>query len=489
MQTVPKGSARAPRQVVIGKRARRMTAPAQTVVPHAVRAEERTHGDHHLVRELRTRWRFIALVTLVALLLGVAASLLLPKQYDAETQLLVSVSSADDAVALSQGSDFSEQRVQTYMSVATSRPVMEKVIEDLGLHTTPNELAEKVTAEAVPETVLLTITARDTDPDLAAEIANSTAENLMAEIGSLEKGDGENSTPVRTVVVENAIAPTTASSPSVLRNGLLAMIGGCALAIMYVYLRSILDTKVRSADALAEGTPQIPMLARIPRDPGRASDPAVISGHGAFTTSEAYRMLRTRLRYANIDGSVSSIMVTSVAEGEGKSSVASLLAAALADSGVNVLLIDADLRRPSIAEKFGLEGDAGLTAVLTRQASFRDVVQESPTTGVQVMTAGVESPNPAELLESQTMRDLLSELSEEYDLVIIDTPPVMATADTLSVAAVADEVLLVVRTDGKVTRRAVLRAVDSLTFVGARLLGTVATFSKVDRSQASSYYY
>lgn len=456
-------------------------------LPRARVPKEARREEFPLMHQMKRLWKSMIAIALTACALGVGASLLLPEQYDAEAKIMVSVNSAQDVNALSQGNDFSRERVQTYIDVATSRPVLDAVIAELSLETTPEELAEKVTAEAVPETVLLRLVVRDESPEMAARIANAVAGQLMSQIDELERGGEGTTALVRTVLVEPASAPAEASTPSIPRNAVFALLAGVAIAVLYVYLRGTLDTRIRTAEALSEGL-ELPLLAKIPRGGARASDPTLMTEHDPTGFSESYRLLRTRLRYANADGKLDTIMVTSVSEGEGKSSVSSLLATACAESGMKVLLIDADLRRSSIADRFGLEKAVGLSAVLTRQATLDEAVQHSRDTGVDVLAAGMLPPNPAELLESQTMNDLLLEAKRGYDLVLIDTPPVASTADATSVSTIADAVLFVVRTDGRVSRRSVERALDGMSFVGSRVLGVVATFVKMDKVESARYY-
>lgn len=467
----------------------RREPPATTLrgVPRAGLVREARREDFPLIEQLRSQWKLLVWISVVACVLGIGVSLQLPKEYEAEAQIMVSVNSSEDVAALSLGNNFSQERLQTYIAVATSRPVMEKVIAELELNETPTGLAERVSAEAVPETVLLRVVARDSDPRLAAQIADSLAAALMTEIDEIERADGQATALVRTVLVEDATIPSEPSAPSVPRNAVLALLGGLGGSVLFVLLRGILDTRIRSTEHLAEDF-GIPLFASIPRDSKHASDPMVLANYDNEDFSEAYRLLRTRLRYANTDGRLDAIMITSVGECEGKSSVSSLLAAALAESGLNVLLIDGDLRRPTIAKKFGLEEAAGLSAVLTRQATLDEAVQRSVGVRVDVLAAGILPPNPAELLESQSMRDLISEAKRKYDMLIIDTPPITASVDATSLSVIADAVLLVVRTDGKVTKHAIRRSLIGMNLVGSRVLGMVATFTKADGSNLSSYY-
>lgn len=219
----------------------------------------------------------------------------------------------------------------------------------------------------------------------------------------------------------------------------------------------------------------------------RTISPMVITHHdpGAIA-SEAFRVLRTNLQFMGLDKPVKTILVTSATPGEGKTTTAVNLAIAFAQTGAKVLLIDADLRRPTVAKVLGLENWKGLTPALISQEEPEQFLTQTGINGLAVMTSGPLPPNPAELLGSGRMERLLEHLAEQFDVVLIDTPPVLAVTDACVLAPKVDGVLGVVRS-GKVEREKAVRAKEALTAVKANLLGVV--LGDVAQKHGEGYYY
>jgi len=197
-------------------------------------------------------------------------------------------------------------------------------------------------------------------------------------------------------------------------------------------------------------------------------------------------MLRTNVEYSAIDQTLQVIVVTSSKPGEGKSTTCANLAVAYAQTSKKVLLIDADMRKPSQHHLFGKSNRLGLTTALFRQKELQDVIQQTNTDDLAIISAGPTPPNPSELLASKRMAALLETARERYDVVIIDTPPLMYVTDAQIAAAQSDGVILVVEA-GKVKKDVALRAKASLDHVKARLIGVV--LNNVPRKHSDSYYY
>jgi receptor protein-tyrosine kinase len=224
----------------------------------------------------------------------------------------------------------------------------------------------------------------------------------------------------------------------------------------------------------AEHVSGLPTLGLIPKGTkGRSAIDLISVTDPASPAAEAYRSLRTSVKFLNLDSSVKTIMVTSAGASEGKTVTAANLAAVLAQRGDKVLLVGADLRRPRVHQLFGAPQSPGLTTVLLGDASPGSAiyaVEEVP--GLHVMAPGSPPPNPAELLDSSRTRELLALISSEYDSVIIDAPPVLPVTDAQILAGVADGVLLVVAYRES-SRRGVARTIELLGQVDAPLVGTV----------------
>jgi len=204
--------------------------------------------------------------------------------------------------------------------------------------------------------------------------------------------------------------------------------------------------------------------------------------------SEQYRTIRTNIQFAAVDRDIQVIMVTSSIPGEGKSTSAANLAVVFAQQGKNVLLIDADLRKPTMHYTFNVTNTFGLTNVLTRRMDLSEAVEKTEVENLDILSSGPIPPNPAELLGSKAMDELLKQLRTEYSTIIIDTPPLMAVADAQILASKCDGSILVINS-GKTVIDNVLKSKEKLTSSSARILGTILNNKKIISKQDIYYYY
>ncbi|MBU8854001.1 CpsD/CapB family tyrosine-protein kinase [Bacillus sp. FJAT-26377] len=202
--------------------------------------------------------------------------------------------------------------------------------------------------------------------------------------------------------------------------------------------------------------------------------------------AEQYRTIRTNIQFSNVDQDIKTIVLTSSGAEEGKSTTSSNLATVYAQQGLNVLLIDADLRKPTGHYTFRLENHIGLTNVLTRQSTLAQAVQESEIPHLSVLTSGPIPPNPSELLASAQMAELLKEMKQQFDMIIFDTPPILAVADAQILANQVDGTILVV-SSGKTEKDAALKSKELLSNAQGKLLGVVLNNRKVE--EGNYYYY
>ncbi|MET8631791.1 polysaccharide biosynthesis tyrosine autokinase [Streptomyces sp. NPDC004096] len=441
---------------------------------------------HGFLKALGRRWPTVVVCLLLAIGAAFAATTLSTPVYEARTQLFVATRTGEDTTQLNQGQSFSQARVQSYAEIVTTRQVTATVVEELGLHTTPEELASRITARAPLNTVLIDITVRDTVPLRAARIANAVADRFTSVVERLEtpkrlSGSGKSSrsrtSPVSLGVTQEAVAPTAPVSPRPVLNLVAGVLGGLLLGAGLVALRETLDTTLKTGEMLTQFT-ALPVLGTIPYDRNAPKKPLVTSDVHS-KRAEAFRKLRTNLQFSQVDDPPRLIVVTSSVPGEGKTNTAVNLALSLAEAGVSTCLVDADLRRPCVAPTFGLVQDAGLTTVLIGQARIEDVMQQSGG-GLSVLTSGAVPPNPTELLASARMEEVLRELADTYEIVIVDSAPLLPVADTLGLASLAQGALLVVRA-AKTGRDQVRTASESLDRVGVHVLGTVFSMAPVPK--------
>jgi capsular exopolysaccharide synthesis family protein len=439
---------------------------------------------------LRKRWATVVICVLLAVGAAAALTLLTQKEYTSTASIFISArpESGGGISGAYEGSLFAQDRVKSYAEVAQSRTVTNGVAAALRLD--PDTVAGKIRAESPDNTVLIHLTVVDTSARRAQAITAATAEQLTTVIPQLERPTGTARAPVKVTIVEPASLPTTPSAPRPVLSYLVGLLLGLLIGSTVAVVRELLDTRVKTMDDLQRVTGSSP-LGLIRDDPGMAKRPLVVQVDGKSPRAEAYRQLRTNLQYVHVDKPLRTIVVTSAIPGEGKSVTSCNLAITLADAGLSVLLVEADLRRPRVSEYMGLEGAVGLTSVLTGEASLVDALQPWGQHGLQVLPSGPLPPNPSELLGSQQMHDLLEALRDQVSIVILDTPPMLPVTDAAVLARKADGALLVVRAR-KTKREQVQRCLELLHGVDSRLLGTVLNRAAVrgpDANQADGFDY
>ncbi|SDD56904.1 polysaccharide biosynthesis tyrosine autokinase [Auraticoccus monumenti] len=423
------------------------------------------------VAVVRKRWFLILIPFLLACGSVGTWSMLTTPLYTATASSYFSMQGGGTANELYQGANYTQQQLGSFAELATKPIVLDAVIDDLDLDTTSGELARSVSADVMAESVIIDLSATSASPQLAADLANAIALRLGVVVKDLSPVvDGQPTIDV--VTVATAVPPRFQSSPDTRRNVLAAGLGGLLLGLVLVVARERLDTRVRGESDLPGGqgvlasvedlrdarqNPILPLQSRTPRAQVRA---------------EAFRRLRTNLRFIDVDHPPRVIVMTSAVAGEGKSSTAVNLARVLVQDGHRVVLVDGDLRRPSVAAYAGLEGSVGLTDVLAGSLDLETALRRWQHDRLQVLPSGSLPPNPSELLGSDAMASLMGQLRDTFDFVILDTPPLLPVIDAAVAGVLADGVVMVVR-HGHTTRPQLEHAADSLRSVDARLLGFV----------------
>ncbi|QRZ61191.1 polysaccharide biosynthesis tyrosine autokinase [Rothia sp. ZJ932] len=417
------------------------------------------------IRLTRANLKYLLAGLLIGALLGLGYSLLQPKVYASSSTGYVTVAGSAGIGDVISGSSAAKEKAAGYLSLANSRAVAERIVEQHPeLNMDPSEVAGRLTATQDSASALIKVQATGNTPEDAQVLANSALESIAFVANELE---GSNA--VRVVPLEDALPNQTPISPNTLRNILLGSLAGFLAVYGAVFLRKAIDTKVRTRDDAVKSS-GLGVLGMLPQSDD-LDGAKILHETGNHVSQESIRQLRTNLRFVNVDNPPKSVLLTSSEPGEGKSTAASALAHALAESGQPTIIIDADLRRPTVAKKFRIDSKVGLTEVIAGQIELSEAVKQFKDSQLFILPAGRIPPNPSELLGSDKMRSLIRELSEEF-MVIIDAPPVLPVTDAVLLSNSVDGVVLVVSV-GSTSREHLQEASNNLQQVGAKLIGLV----------------
>ncbi|MDX9865576.1 MAG: polysaccharide biosynthesis tyrosine autokinase [Anaerolineaceae bacterium] len=497
--------------------------------------EPQEQDDSETIRDyLMLFWRWAWLIILAGVLAGTASFLLSMRMdpvYEAKSTVLISEASG------TSGTDYSslmasERLTRTYSEVMSSETVLVEVSQLLGITMPLTDMAGMITVTPVRDTQLIELAVRSSDPEQAARIANTlvgvftnqiqniqssrysqSKDSLQTQLADLERqiqdySDRMNAATSEDEIerldsklsqyqqiysnllmsfeqvrlaeaqsssnitqIEPASVPYAPVSPNVLRNTVLAVAVGMMLAAGGLVAREALDDTVKSPREVQRlfGLPVLGVIAR-----NTIPEAYLITDYQPRSpVTEAYRMLRTNIQFANIDRPVKTLLVTSAEPQEGKTTIAANLAVVNAQNGSEVTLMDCDLRRPTVHKRFKLPNQKGFsTLFISTLDSLDQIRQVSKIPHLSVLTSGPLPPNPSELIGSRRMIEILKRVGAKGDLIIIDSPPTLAVTDSSILAPVVDGVLLVI-TPGETRRTAVRQMIEQLNRVGGTILGVV----------------
>ena len=470
----------------------------------------------------RHLWAVILAAVIGAVISFSVTYLFVTPQYEASAMFYVNnsdLSFGDASISIGSGDiTASKSLVTTYITILKTRSTMNDVIDYADSHRDFEDMMEMVTAAAVNETEIFRVTVTSSDPGEAETLANAIAHIIPKKIGDVVEGSSVK-------VVDFAVRPTSPSSPSYPVMTVLGFLLGMVLVAGIILLVELFDVTIKEEEDLQRCC-RYPMLAAVPdmtdrqnegryykryykcyystsqQQPKKAATagtgkaaPMLIGSGISFAASEAYKMLRTKIQYSFTDEKKCHIVaVSSAMAGEGKSVSSANLANTLAQFGERVLLIDCDMRRPTVAEKLKLLKGPGLSDYLTDSLDVQDLLQRYSSRAEDnlfyVLTAGPTPPNPMELLSSAKMARLLEKLTDLFDYIILDAPPIGEVSDALTAARLADGVLLVVRQDycNSIALKDALRQFE---FVGSKILGVLFNCAYGDNSGKYKYkkYY
>ena len=465
--------------------------------------EEMTLRDYASV-VWRRKW-LVILPTLLTALVAAGLTVAQTPMYRASADVLVRLPPTATSVGAT-GAVMSPRLVENEFKTASGSTLQTQVRAIVGPEPT-------LSVSSNEESDVFTFTATSSDADAAAFAANTYAEQyivlqqdsliaeydarkevLEAQLAGIESGDVDPSRQeeyereLEDLAVSTDLARTSSSAlidaatppgapyePNAIRTVVLALVVGLLIGLGAAFLVDYLDTTIRDEDDLRAAT-GLPNLAMIPQVllSARATEGHIVTRDDPQSQgAEAYRGLRTAIRFMSLDRPIRTVLVTSARPGEGKTTTATNLAVAAARSGQRVMLIDCDLRKPQAHLFFGLPNDVGFTSVLLGEVTLQQAAQISRGDGkLAVVTSGPLPPDPSDLLSGETTHRALDRIRNEIDLVVLDSPPVLPVADPTVLAGLVDGVI-VVASAGSTDKRQLARAISRLEQVEAPLLGTV----------------
>ena len=412
-----------------------------------------------------------AIISFVVVFAAVTAvTFIMPPKYTATAEVFATYAGQSGETQttndMNSGANYLNTQITTYPELVKTEAVLQPVIKDLGLDMTTTDLAGVVTATNPTNTFMVDISAEVGDPQQAADIANSVAKNLADQISSdLYNNSSSSGSPIKLTVVQKAQTPSGQSSPNIPLYLATGLILGLIVGIGVALLKDILNTKVDSTDDVV--------------------------AQPAGSEAEEFRRIRTNLSFLTTtatQGHGRLLIITSTDPSEGKTTVSSNVAVALAEEGKSVLLIDADLRHPSVAHKLGIEGHVGLSHVLSRQASPADVIQKYWKPNLHIMPAGKRPANASILLNSDLMKEMVEQALTQYDYVIIDTAPLSVANDATVFGRMAGGLVLVTG-KGVVEKKELENTATALQAAEVPILGFIFNFADPKKIHSKNYYY
>ena len=459
---------------------------------------------------LRVYWKAIVSFTLLTTLAAAGWIVLQPKVYSSDSRGIVVAPGSENVSLALAGDSLAKAKVKNYESVAKSRLVADRVIHALDLKTSADALLGSISVIVPLNTAEIRVTAQSTDPTTAQRVADAWVNGLAAqveaietapstEVGTVPAATPDAGTPaaappaVRVLPLGKAVLPNTPSSPNVKLNLALGAVIGLVVGLAYALVRRRLDRRIRRA-ADIERLFGVPVIGTLPMDHRLDQKSTIVDAGTAAqlhdaggAMAEALRELRTNLSFLDVDQPPRIIVVTSSLQAEGKSTVTANLAVAMAAAGENVVVVDGDLRRPTLVDVFNLVPGVGVTDVLTGTGELADVLQPwGALPNLSVLGSGRIPPNPSELLGSKAMVKMLNTLAEDA-VVLIDAPPLLPVTDAAVLARAADGAIVVIRT-GRTTQEQLDQSLGNLEKVKGRILGAVLNYVPSKGRDAYSYY-
>ncbi|ABX41591.1 polysaccharide biosynthesis tyrosine autokinase [Lachnoclostridium phytofermentans] len=442
-------------------------------------------------------WIIVLSSIVCAVAAGLISKFVMTPVYTSDTKLYIINRQNKDTIT-SSDLQTGSQLTQDFKVMVLSRPVTEQVISKLNLNMTHDELVSNINVKVPENTRILEITVQNQDPLLAKQLADSIAEVASERMVSVLEMEKVN-------IVEEGNIPTIPTSPHIMKNTILSGIIGALISAFVIIFIHIIDDSIKNAEQI-EKYLGLTVLGTIPlelknsnkrgknkkaykRKKGDTNNEhsSIQKATLEFTINEAYKSLRTNIQFCGKD--IKTICITSSLPNEGKTVVSFRLATAFADSGKKVLFIDADLRKSVIISKLKIDNAVnGLSQYISGMNSLEEVIHKSNVENRDIIFTGILPPNPSEMLGSEEFKNLVKNLRDEYDYIIIDTPPLGVVIDSANVADICDGTIMVIESN-KISYRFAQRVLKQLITEKSKVLGAVLNKANIYGVGYNKKYY
>lgn len=431
---------------------------------------------------IKKRIHFIVIITLLAVLAAAYISFFTIKPiYQVKTTVFIGNNySVNDEKSIIDSVNLYQKLMKTYIVIAKSSLVAENTINKLSLSMSPDALQQSISVAQNQDTQVLVISLKSSEPAEALKIINAFSEAFMEE--------GKRLYPTGDIkIIDSARLPTVPVSPNIKLNILAAFLFALIFSGGIVVAAGVLDRTIGTEEE-ARKYLNLPVIGLIAKENGKSKEKLVSIHKFKSYESEAYRTLRTNIEFSSIDKKIHTMIITSANPSEGKSTVAANLAVVMSQAGRKTLLIDCDLRKPNTHKLFNISNSKGLSNYLAGGALMQEIINQETYKNLNIITAGIKPPNPAELLSSERMKQFIDIVKGRYDFVILDTPPVCLVTDAQILSQYSDCSVLVVSA-GSTDRFIIARAKELLQRVNAKLLGVVLNKLDIKSLYGSANYY
>ena len=435
-----------------------------------------------IMEALQKRWKMIALITLTcSVIAGVLSFFVIKPTYEASTKLFIGKEESQNSAYDNNDIQMYQKLLKTYAEMIKNDELIEKAIREVNTTMTADEILGSLTVNPLTDTQILEIKLKGKKPKEIAEILNGINNEFIFQANELVPNGNVK-------VIREVRVPKDPVAPNKVMNIAIAFLLGLMVGVGLTFLLEYLDNTFKTKESV-EGTLNIPVMGVIPQmsnSPKPGKKYFVVEDDPKAVAAESYRTLKTNIQYSSFDEKHRVMVVTSSTPGEGKSTTTGNLALALAEGEAKVILIDCDMRKPTVHKKFHISNEKGLSDVLIGKVDIMEAAHKY-NKNLLVLTAGKIPPNPSEMLGSKTMKELLDRLKEVVDYIILDTPPVQAVADAQILSTRADGTLLVIRA-GETKKEATENAINLLNKVNANVIGGILNGAE-DRKNKTYYYY